>query len=93
MIQTVEAVIDVNGHVRLLGEVRINGPRRALVIVLEEPAAEPGKTARLAEVVPAGSETSLELWDTAWRAWAAGHKTTPSAADDDRDCIYAGRGE
>ena len=29
MIQTVEAVIDANGCVRLLGEVRVDSPRRA----------------------------------------------------------------
>ncbi len=38
MIQTVEAVIDAAGHVQLLGEVRVDAPRRALVTVLDEPA-------------------------------------------------------
>jgi hypothetical protein len=45
MIQTVEA----DGRVRLLGEVHVAGPRRALVTVLEEPAAMPGEAALLAE--------------------------------------------
>jgi len=49
MIQTVEAVVDASGRVRLLGEVRVTGPRRALVTVLEEPAAVPGEAALLAE--------------------------------------------
>ena len=49
MIQTVEAVVDPAGQVRLLGEVRVSGPRRALVTVLEEPAAVPGEAALLAE--------------------------------------------
>jgi len=49
MIQTGEAVVDGNGRVRLLGEVRIGGPRRALVTVLEEPPAVPGEAALLAE--------------------------------------------
>jgi hypothetical protein len=49
MIQTVEAVVDNAGRVWLLGEVHINGPRRALVTVLEEPAAMPGEAALLAE--------------------------------------------
>ncbi len=49
MIQAVEAVIDENGQVRLLGEVHVDSPRRALVMVLEEPAAVPGETALLAE--------------------------------------------
>ena len=38
MIQTVEAVVDEQGRVRLLGELHLAGPRRALVTVLEEPA-------------------------------------------------------
>ena len=49
MIQTVEAVVDASGHVRLLGAVHVAGPRRALVTVLEEPAAVPGEAALLAE--------------------------------------------
>jgi len=44
MIQTVEAVVDESGRVRLLGELHVTGPRRALVTVLEEPAAVPGET-------------------------------------------------
>lgn len=49
MIQTVEAVIDESGHVRLLGEVRVDAPRRAFVMVLEEPPAVPGEAPLLAE--------------------------------------------
>jgi hypothetical protein len=49
MIQTVEAVVDATGRVRLLGEVRVDGPRRALMTVLDEPAAMPGEAALLAE--------------------------------------------
>jgi hypothetical protein len=49
MIQTVEAVVDARGRVRLLGEVQVTSPRRALVTVLEEPAAAPGEAALLAE--------------------------------------------
>ena len=51
MIQTVEAIIDANGQVRLLGEIQIIGARRALVTILEEPAIVPGETALLAEAV------------------------------------------
>jgi len=40
---------DATGRVRLLGEVHIAGPRRALVTVLDEPAAIPGEAALLAE--------------------------------------------
>ena len=49
MIQTVEAIIDADGHGRLLGEIHLAGPRRALVTILEESAAIPGKAAMLAE--------------------------------------------
>jgi hypothetical protein len=64
MIQTVEAMIDPGGHIRLLAEVKIASPRRALVTILEEPAAVPGETALL-------SEAALSDWlrpeeDAAW---------------------------
>jgi hypothetical protein len=64
VIQTVEAVVDGSGRVRLLGEVNVAGPRRALVTILEEPAAIPGEAALLAE-------TALADWlrpeeDAAW---------------------------
>jgi hypothetical protein len=65
MIQTVEAVIDADGHVRLLGEVRVDAPRRALVTVLEEPAAVPGEAALLAEAALAVDWSRPEE-DAAW---------------------------
>ncbi len=43
MIQTVEAVVDSDGRVRLLGEVHVTSPRQALVTVLEEPDAGAGR--------------------------------------------------
>lgn len=49
MIQTVEAVVEADGRVRLLEDLRVTGPRRALVTVLEEPAVVPGEAALLAE--------------------------------------------
>ena len=49
MIQTVEAVVDGQGRVRLLGPVHVEGLHRALVTVLDEPAEVPGETALLAE--------------------------------------------
>ena len=65
MIQTVEAVIDANGHIRLLGEVRVDSPRRALVTVLEEPANVAGEAALLAE--PAlTADWSRPEEDAAW---------------------------
>ena len=50
MIQTVEAVIDEDGKVRLLEAVRLPEARRALVTILEEvPAADVSETALLSE--------------------------------------------
>jgi hypothetical protein len=63
MIQTVEAVIEVDGQVRLLGEVNVTGPRRALVTVLEEPAV-PREAVLLAEA--ALSDWSRSEEDAAW---------------------------
>lgn len=65
MIQTVEAVVDSAGQVRLLGEVRIGSPRRALVTILEEPAAVPGEAALLAEAALAADWNRPEE-DAAW---------------------------
>lgn len=42
---------------------------------------------------PTGQALSAEEWVKEWRAWAASHKPLPYVADDDRDSIYAGRGE
>jgi hypothetical protein len=65
MIQTVEAIVDANGRVRLLGEVHVASPRRALVTVLEEPPAVPGEAALLAETaLPADWSRPEE--DVAW---------------------------
>ena len=65
MIQTVEAVVDCAGQVRLLGEIHITTPRRALVTVLEEPAVVPGEAAQLAEAALAVDWLRPEE-DAAW---------------------------
>jgi hypothetical protein len=65
MIQTVEAVIDATGRVRLLGEVQVDAPRRALVTVLDEPAAIPGEPAQRAEPALAADWSRPEE-DAAW---------------------------
>ncbi len=50
MIQTVEAMIDEAGKVRLLEAVQVKEARRALVIILEEePLAKASETALLSE--------------------------------------------
>ena len=64
MIQTVEAVIDTDGRVRLLGDIHVSSPRRALVTILEEPAAVSGEAALLAEA--ALSDWSRPEEDAAW---------------------------
>jgi len=66
MIQTIEAVVDTDGRVRLLGPVTVETPRRALVTVLDEPAAVPGEATLLAE--PALAEDWLRPEEDA--AWA-----------------------
>lgn len=65
MIQTVEAVIDESGRVVLLGEVRVDAPRRALVTVLDEPAVQPDEAALLAEAALAVDWSRPEE-DAAW---------------------------
>ena len=50
MIQTIKAVVDEQGRVRLLEEVKLTGVRRALVTILEEaPDMEASETALLSE--------------------------------------------
>jgi hypothetical protein len=66
MIQTIKAVVDEHGQVRLLEEVKLNGVRRALVTILEEaPAAEVSETTLLSEQALAADWTRPEE-DEAW---------------------------
>ena len=66
MIKTVEAVIDDQGRVRLLEPVALAGSRRALVMILEEePAADPHETARLSETALAADWNRPEE-EAAW---------------------------
>ena len=65
MIQTVEAIVDAGGRVRLLGDVQLAGSRRALVTILEEPAVVPGEAALLAEAALAADWSRPEE-DAAW---------------------------
>jgi hypothetical protein len=66
MIHTVEAMIDSQGRVQLLEEVKIDAPRRALVTILDEPPEWPDETALLSE--PALAEGWLRPEEDA--AWA-----------------------
>ncbi len=66
MIQTVEGVIDTNGIVRLVETVPLSGPRRALVMILdEEPGAFPNEAALLSEAALAEDWNRPEE-DAAW---------------------------
>ena len=63
MIRTVEAVVDPNGNIRLLEDIHLSGPRRALVTILDD-APRSEETALL-------SERALADWsrpeeDAAW---------------------------
>jgi hypothetical protein len=64
MMQTIEALIDENGSVRLLEEVHLSFPRRALVTILDEPAAMTNESALLSEAALADWKRPEE--DEAW---------------------------
>jgi len=49
MLQAVEATIDKDGRVRLRQDIQLPEPRRAVVIILDEPAYEITETALLSE--------------------------------------------
>ena len=66
MLRTVEAVIEADGQVRLLEEVDVSGPRRALVTILDESADEPNLTALLSEAALA-EDWNREEEDAAWQ--------------------------
>ena len=66
MIQTVEAVIDEQGRVRLLEPVELGGERRALVTILqEEPVVHPHEAALLSEAALA-EDWSRPEEEAAW---------------------------
>ena len=66
MIQTIEAVIDEDGNVRLLKPVRLAEARRALVMILEEqPIAGASETALLSEQA-LGEDWNRPEEDEAW---------------------------
>src|SRR6266508_45697 len=63
MIRTVEAVVDPSGNVRLLEDVQLPGPRRALVTILDD-APRSEETALLSE--GALADWSRPEEDAAW---------------------------
>lgn len=64
MIRTVEAIVDDTGEVRLSEPLRMSGPHRALVTVLDEPPVEAYEMALLSE--PSLSDWSRPEEDEAW---------------------------
>jgi hypothetical protein len=62
---TVEAVIDETGKVKILQPVHVQGARRALLVVLDEPASAIAETALLSEVALAEDWLRPEE-DEAW---------------------------
>ena len=62
---TVEAVIDEMGNVKILQPVPLQGARRALLVVLDEPALIVAETALLSEAVLAEDWMRPEE-DEAW---------------------------
>lgn len=65
MIQTIEAAIDEHGEVRLSEPIQLPAPRRALVMILEEPAAANIEPALLSEAALATDWNRPEE-DEAW---------------------------
>ena len=62
---TVEAIIDDEGNVKILQPVSIQGSRRALVVILDEPARTVAETALLSEAALAEDWMRPEE-DEAW---------------------------
>jgi len=65
MITTLEAVIAEDGTVRLLEEIELAAPRRALVTILDEEPSHPNETALLSEKALA-VEWNRPEEDAAW---------------------------
>ncbi len=66
MIRTVEAVINERGQVRLLGEVDINTPRRALVTILDEAPSDAGLEVTLLSEAALAEDWNRPEEDAAW---------------------------
>ena len=66
MVHTIEGVLELDGRVRLLQPIQTSTPRRALVMILDEPsAALPSETAILSEYSLATDWNRAEE-DVAW---------------------------
>jgi hypothetical protein len=66
MFRTVEAIIESDGSVRLLEDVRLNAPRRALITILDEPAEEVGNTTALLSEAALAEDWERPEEEEAW---------------------------
>ena len=66
MIQTVEGVIDSDGVVRLLEPVAVGLPRRALVMILQEPPEANSREAALLAEKSLATDWNRPEEDLAW---------------------------
>jgi len=64
--QTVEAIIDEKGHIRLIEPVEVKGVHRALVTILDEAPIEVDEVAQLAERA-LGEDWLKPEEDEAWK--------------------------
>jgi hypothetical protein len=65
MFQTVEAIIDSSGQIRLLGPVQGEGERRALVMILDYAEDAPNEAALLSQA-SLGADWNRPEEDAAW---------------------------
>jgi hypothetical protein len=66
MIQTVEAVVSPEGAVRLLKPMRMDGPRRALVTILEDEPSPYGSECALLSEAALAEDWNRPEEDQAW---------------------------
>lgn len=66
MIQTIEAVIDEQGDVRLLEPVRLPSARRALLTILEDRPASPASESALLSEAALAEDWNRPAEDEAW---------------------------
>jgi hypothetical protein len=66
MIKTIEAVIDEDGNVRLLEDIRLGVPRRALVTILDEKPAVPASETALLSEAALSEDWNRPEEDEAW---------------------------
>jgi len=65
MHRTVEAIVEADGHVRLLEPANVAGPSRALLTILDEPAEDSAPLGALLSEAALGDWTRQEE-DSAW---------------------------